>query len=326
MANPDLFKHGGVVYPLPAATTNALLKDADPTLATVIEFFSFLLDKYLGARLKAQAARHGIVIAHAVQKAIPLEPTPDVLAENFGFPLLCVWRTKDTDNGLTLTWSSDAGEMSFAYVMPLLTAVQKVDLLPILRSVGRVIAFAFRRGYDPGFRGGVHVWQSIGVQQTTLREMVYGNLQALEQEASAYRALVGTFEIVERDAYAPGKLDPFLGGDAEIGVTGRDGDPAKVVELATHPPPSVTNVVPSVGSKAGGTTITVKGTGYHPGQPARVIVGKREAKNVLVLDETTIRCVTPPADTPSTLLADVTVINFDEQRARLPAAFTFTTP
>lgn len=326
MANPDLFKRGAVTYPLPAATTNALLVDADPSLSSMLEFFAHVLDKHLGARLKAQAALHGIVIAHAVGKTLAVEPTPDILAEHFRFPMLCIWRVKDADARITLSWDNDASELRFAYVLPLLTAVQKIALLPILRSVGRVVARYVKLGTDPDFRGGQLVWKTAGIQQLTLREFQYGVLEAMDQEAGAYRALTGSLEITERDAFAEGARDPFEGGDASIGVTGRDGDAAPVAELSTHPPPSVTNVVPNVGSKAGGTTIVVKGTGYHPGQPARVIVGKREAKNVVVLDETNIRCVTPPADTPSTLLADVTVVNFDGQRARLPAAFTFTTP
>lgn len=326
MANPDLFQHGSIVYPLPAATTNPLVADADPTLSTILAFFSYILDKYLGARLKAQAALHGINIAHAVMRTIAVEPTPDILAENFQFPLLAVWRVKDADNGFTLTWNNDAGEMRFAYVLPLLTAKQKVELLPILRSVGRTLAYAFREGWDPGFRSGQQVWKAAGVQQLVVREMRYGALEALNQEAPAYRALIGTFEMFEREGFAPGTNDPFGGADLEVDAVDRDGNATPVANVATGPKPTVTNVIPSTGSKAGGTTVTVKGTNFHPGQPARVLFSGREAKSVVVLDATTIRCVTPAIDAIPTLLAAVSVINFDGQTGRLPASFTFTTP
>jgi photosystem II stability/assembly factor-like uncharacterized protein len=86
------------------------------------------------------------------------------------------------------------------------------------------------------------------------------------------------------------------------------------------PAPRVLAVTPSSGPAAGGTEITITGSGFSPG--AGVRVAGLAASNVRVLSATTIKAVTPPADA-QTLFLDVAVINPDGQSDTLIEAFTY---
>lgn len=82
--------------------------------------------------------------------------------------------------------------------------------------------------------------------------------------------------------------------------------------------PSVTGISPSSGPLAGGTPVTITGTGFVPG--AKVTFGGVAATDVVVASPTTITAKTPAS---SEGRASVTVTNVDGQSATLADAFTF---
>lgn len=86
----------------------------------------------------------------------------------------------------------------------------------------------------------------------------------------------------------------------------------------TNPPPTVTSISPSSGPIAGGTTVTLTGTGFLSG--ATVTVGGVSLTGVVVVSSTQITGVTP-AHVAAT--DDVVVTNTDGQSATLVASFTF---
>ncbi|NBO46860.1 MAG: formylglycine-generating enzyme family protein, partial [Actinobacteria bacterium] len=83
-----------------------------------------------------------------------------------------------------------------------------------------------------------------------------------------------------------------LDGDGEIG----GGDVAILLldwgSVCPEDPPSITAVSPSYGPTEGGTTITITGTSLSYAR--QVKVGGVVASNVVVVDDTTVRAVTPP--------------------------------
>ena len=85
----------------------------------------------------------------------------------------------------------------------------------------------------------------------------------------------------------------------------------------TPPGLTVTAVNPSGGPPAGGTAITITGTGFATG--ATVTVGGAAAANVTVVDDTTITCNTPAGTTGA---ADVTV-TVGGGSATLTGGFTY---
>jgi len=84
------------------------------------------------------------------------------------------------------------------------------------------------------------------------------------------------------------------------------------------PFPAVTAIDPPSGDAAGGTPVTIRGSGFFPG--ARVTIGALAAEQVVIVDEGTITAVTPPNTAGA---ADVVVTNPGDLDAILAAGFTY---
>ncbi len=113
-------------------------------------------------------------------------------------------------------------------------------------------------------------------------------------------------------------------GSANVVVTNPDTLTATATNAFTYtsgppPAPTVTAVSPVSGPTAGGTTITVTGTGFQTG--ATVTVGGAAATSVTVLSAATITAVTPAGTAGP---ANVTVTNPDAQTGTLTGGFTYT--
>ena len=123
--------------------------------------------------------------------------------------------------------------------------------------------------------------------------------------------------------------------NAALGLTagtsiGADGL-APIVQLATQPAPTVASVSPSSGTQAGGTSVTITGTGFDVAWRARgassepqVLFGNMRATNISVVSATSITCTTPAALGNGSV--SVAVFNGDGQAGDLASAFTYTTP
>lgn len=116
-------------------------------------------------------------------------------------------------------------------------------------------------------------------------------------------------------------LPPGLPGDASVAVGTAVDVPYTAEGLFTYvdrPPRVVMAVRPTLGSLAGGTAITIVGTGFEPG--ARVVLGGERAVDVEVIDSTRITAMTPAHEAG---IVDVVVRNPDMPAAILPGAFEF---
>ena len=90
-------------------------------------------------------------------------------------------------------------------------------------------------------------------------------------------------------------------------------------EGGSNPAPTVSGISPTSGTTAGGTAVTITGTGFLAG--ATVSVGGTAATGVHVVTSTSITAVTPGHSAGA---ADVTVTNTDAQHGTLSQAFTYT--
>jgi hypothetical protein len=109
-------------------------------------------------------------------------------------------------------------------------------------------------------------------------------------------------------------------GARTVLITLPSGQSASLASAFTYvPPPAVTSVSPTSGPIAGGTTITVNGTGFVSG--ATVRVNNVAATGVTFLSSTQLRAVTP-AGTAGARAVQVT--NPDGQLGSLASAFTYT--
>ena len=88
--------------------------------------------------------------------------------------------------------------------------------------------------------------------------------------------------------------------------------------FATSPAPTVTSVTPANGSKAGGTAVTITGSGFLPG--ASVDFGGSAGTNVVVVSPTSITATTPAHAAGK---VSVKVTNTDTKSGTLAEGFEF---
>ena len=98
-------------------------------------------------------------------------------------------------------------------------------------------------------------------------------------------------------------------------------DMTEFFDLSTTPTPAVSSVSPNTGPVAGGTAITITGSGFTTG--ATVIVGGAAATNVNVVGNSSINAVTPAHAAGA---VDVTVTNTNGRGGTLAGGFTYTLP
>jgi hypothetical protein len=325
MADYEAWQHGGATYPLPASIDKTLLEDVDPAIFHTLEYLATVLDAHIGARLAAQGIDVGLAFESAVLTKLHVEPSDYMGVEHARFPLLALYRKGETDAQQTLTYDSSLSEWEFAYVLPPLQPRQVTALNPILRGVARTVGHAINRGWDPFYKDGAKWWEEAGVTHARLASVRYVLYPPVDDVDGLYRAVVGTIRAVEREQYLRDASEPFGGGDISVDVKDADGTTLVGVAVAeTHQPPAVTLVSPTSGTKAGGTTVTITGARFKA--PARVRFGSAASVVANVIDDDTLTVVTPPHAASPIFIADVVIENGDAQSARVPAAFTFTTP
>lgn len=119
----------------------------------------------------------------------------------------------------------------------------------------------------------------------------------------------------EGDPGTPG-TDFFHGKIADARIYTYPLDAAAIAILAARPAPGIGSITPNEDVPAGGTPVTIVGFGFY--QVASVLFGGVTATSIIVVDDTTITCVSP-AHGPA--VVDVVVTNGDAQAASIP--FTY---
>lgn len=92
-----------------------------------------------------------------------------------------------------------------------------------------------------------------------------------------------------------------------------------VIGGGSSPAPTVSSLNVTSGGIVGGTAVTLTGTGFLTG--ATVTFGTSPATSVVVVNPTTITCVTPSGSTGA--VVSVAVTNTDSQSGSLASAFTY---
>jgi IPT/TIG domain len=100
--------------------------------------------------------------------------------------------------------------------------------------------------------------------------------------------------------------------------TYQDSTVAPVTPAAPSVTPAVASVTPAAGPAAGGTQVTIRGTGFGP--TPTVKIGGAPASSVSVIDSNSLSAVTPQGNIG---VADIEVTNSDGKAATLQAGFTF---
>ena len=320
------FRFGAATFPLDPSTANSLLEDADPALHETLLFLTSVLNTHIGPRLSAQAGLLGLTIPHAVESTFAFDPAPFLLSNRFKFPLLCVYRQKDVWDEQTIAYDKSTSTWLFAYVLPPLTFDQARAVQPVLRAVSVVLRRAVHMGWDPAYRAGDSAWTVAGLQKASMVDASYGAYgPVVDQLDEFYRALTGTFTVLEREQPLLTAFDNF--GGADIAIDHNDGDGTSVVDavlLETHAPPTLVSVTPATGTAAGGTTVFVAGSGFRASARYRALFDGADADAVTVIDASTIRCITPEHTAYPSFLSNCRLIDADGHDVTLEDAFTFT--
>lgn len=231
------FKVGAVTFPLPAATSNpSLLKTADPALAKVLDFFSFMLTTYIEDALVSFATLSNAPIGAAVAQVAAINPDAIAKAEQWQFPLLCGWRQSNRDNDRTLNWRAAVETIGLAYILPPLSPTQRITLEPVLAAVGKVCNYAFTQGTDPGYNSGESILAANLISRARLMAEQFGAFKFDDSKETYWPSWTGELEIVEQtEPYTPAsEVSDLLGIDTIVTQQADDGN--VLVATGTAPP------------------------------------------------------------------------------------------
>ncbi len=326
MADYGIWGHGSVAYPLTASLTNSSLRDADPAIDKALAYFSAVINAYVGDRFAAAAAQEGYAFPSAVVQTIGLEPSPFLLSSEFKFPLLACWRSEETYAEWTSAFETDTAAWEVSYVLPPLPSPRQTQVfVPFLRSVARIISRCTSMGADPNYNSGELVWATCGVQRARVVSARYAGYAPIDTNDKFFRAVNLKLEMLERDFYPSGSFEDWDGADASVSLQAPDTTTvANISQFATHPAPTVTLATPNNGTRAGGASVTITGTGFR--NVTSVVFGSVAATNIVVSSTTSLTCTTPAYASAPTAIVDVTVENDDGLSGTLVAGYTFTNP
>ncbi len=327
------FKHGGVTFPLAASTAQKLLRDADPCVFYMLEYYAQVIRTHIGARLLAEVSGMDLLTA-VVADTIPMNPEPYLLEKQTKLPILGVHR-KSTTFEYMGTRKLAVNTMEVVYVLPPMQAAEAERILPILHAIAAVIDNRTEQGFDPAYTpttpagsAGEKVWAAdrAGLARVEVTAQEFGGFAASPE--LFFPAVVLTVVAKERSEGLVTELEAFAGPTVALDhVSPDDTTVDDLVGTALLTPPVLVSVDTPTGTKAGGTPITLTCTDLVVGRRYRAIFGGCDASSVLCISATQITCLTPQHAAYPTLAVDVYLIDQDGQLSNtLTTAFTFTTP
>lgn len=342
MTDYATFQTANAVFPLTNTSGNTLLQDADPALYHALAFWSAMIQQHVGTRLVAAMTAAGVStaggsITSAVMAQYPYDVTDYMVESQVVFPCLAAFRRSTSTRKLAADYEDDTTKLSLMYVLPPLTAAQAEQVFPILGAVYKVLRNRTTAGWDPSYTppGGASVtpgpWSAAyaNIEEIGITSAEFGKLPG--EGNLIFPTLLCDAYVIERDNYVADATSgnvKYAGGDIAVSlVNPADGTSiANVVQTSTQLAPTLTSLSVTTGTIQGGTAVTITGTLFNPAwtRPHSVYFGGVQATSVVVVNATTITCVTPAVAGPGVVA--VTFTNGDGQSASLGAAYTYTSP
>lgn len=227
MADYQNFIHGGVEYPLPAGGSGiggsgaSFLRDADPALFFMLEFYAAVIRRHVGPRFLAEcAAVNADQISEVVAETLPLDPEEFLTDSHIRFPLLAATRQRSMFeyNGWKKT---SVDEYIVTYVLPPLGPGEAERLMPALRAVAAVIDNRTDEGMDPsytptGSTPGALVWALAGVARADVKSVEYGGFRPSPEVF--FPAVTLHVELKEVSDPAADQFDLMAGADVAVDI------------------------------------------------------------------------------------------------------------
>lgn len=295
------FKRGGVTYPLAAADPNSTLRQADPAVFYTMEYFESVLRTHLEEAMMERVDACGATdrIAGVVGSSVPYNPEPYLTEAGRQFPMLAVER-KSSSFVYVGQRKVQVDVLSVCYVLPPLSPAQAEQLIPLLHAVTAILDNRTEQGFDPNYTpssppgtAGELVWSAsrAGLYSAEVVSVEYGAF--VPTKDLFFPAAILQMQLRERSEAVPTDLEEFEGADANQDLASDEGTIPDVVQTAFYEPTTITNVAPATGIKTGGTAVTITGTSFSTLQSYRVSFGGHIADNVVVVNATTITCLSP---------------------------------
>lgn len=331
MAENETFQYGGVVFPLATSTGNSLLRDADPAVYFALDFFSFALTKYMGARYAAEATTALLKATTVVASTVPYDPSEYLDEGQFKFPLLALCRRNSLHSDKTIGFRQDESALELAYILPPMLPSQIEQVIPALNSVKAIIDHVAEKGWDPtytppGGAAGDVAWKlsNAGLQSIELKQSAFGQFPGTADSALVFPSIIMTLAVRERSAegIVATAYPDFQGINLDANlqpVQGKGGVYPDVAQLAVRFPFSLLSVSPTSGTVSASTTVVLTGTGFTA--DCKVTFGGLPVVSSTFVNATTISCVSPIFPIATTV--DVTVRNVNGQSATLFRAFSY---
>jgi hypothetical protein len=124
--------------------------------------------------------------------------------------------------------------------------------------------------------------------------------------------------VIDSDSAAFAVSPPHQVGIVDVAIISSTGQKVLVAQGFAYVDPVITSILPTTGTAAGGTAITISGLGFSP--TATVSIGGAPAAAVVIASPTEITAVTPAGSPGPT---DVVVLNSDGKIIKLAAGFAF---
>lgn len=247
-AQPVSWFYGGVQFPLATSSGNTLLQDADPALFYALDFYAFVLDKYLGPRFATEAAnadyrasRQELVTAFPLT-TIAYNPGPYLGEAQLPLPLMAIYRVSAIGQYKTVMKSEEQNTWEFVLVLPPMTASQSERLLPILHAAELLLQNRTEQGCDAAYAppGGVLGEQAWSKARAGLEEIDWVSCRyELFQGAGdlPMPVLIAKLYVAEMQGAYLG-FPPFQGAVASVNVfdTPTQTTLANVVQIDTWVP------------------------------------------------------------------------------------------
>ncbi len=324
------FNIGGIAFPLATNTGNSLLQDVDPVIYRILDFYAQTIVLNLGARWNEQVILAGRPDLQNLDFFTVGEstsyPVPGLLQENqYRFPLLQVYREKETYLQRSNAWYTVEGEIKVIFTLPPITSEQYEYLYPFLGGVSKCIIDRTFMGYDDKYNNGQVVIGPDGyIELVRMHGAEFGELPGASTTLM-FPSIMISYQFNERRNPSNENFETFNGFDGYVNLNqlnynndGYSGPIIDFTEIHNDTPAAISGIVPNFGPSAGGTFFILQGQGFL--QAAQITIGGYTVTSFKVKTDTVITGFTSLTNAGT---YDVVVILLDQTTATLPAAFTF---
>lgn len=227
------FGYAGNVFPAATSTGQSALHDLDRVVYELLDYYSFCLSNYLGARW-TEAATTANLPTSIVGYKLPYDPLIHLQEDGTPFPLLAIYRVSERYSRETSAWMMSKVTLGIDWALPPLTSAQMEQVGPFLQAAGKVLVQGTELQGHPSYQSGADVFAHAGLQDVSILDATYRSL--IDGSNQVFPAIHLTLQVTERQMPVAGAYDPIAGVDVALDAKANDGTiVADVVDVTLTP-------------------------------------------------------------------------------------------